>query len=363
MNTSSSSRSWLFWCAVIGGLLVFLFLIKSILLPFVVGIAVAYFLDPAADRLERAGCSRPLATTLITGCFFVAIGWVVMLLIPIIATQFTQLMQTLPATVATLQHALEQELKILTGALKDEQLQSAKQAVSGLSDDMIAYVTEISKGLLKSGFAVINLLSLMVITPIVSFYLLRDWDAIKQRADNLLPRQHAAVIREQLVLIDQAISGFVRGTVNVMLILAIYYAIALSVAGLNFAVLIGIFAGVAIIIPYLGTILTAFFALGMAYFQFGLSTDMAVVGVIFVLGQMAEGYVLTPKLVGEKVGLHPLWLIFGMLAGATLFGFVGVFLAIPATAVVGVMVRFAIQRYLSSDYYIESNAQHTKPRA
>ncbi len=357
---SSTSRSWIFWLLVLGALFAFLFAIKAILLPFVVGIAIAYFLDPAADKLERIGCSRPFATTLITALFFIGIATLLMIIIPLISHQFSELMQTLPATIAALESKLETSFAMWTSTLEPAQIDSAKQAVTGISDELVALATGLTKSILKSGFALINLVSLLVITPVVAFYLLRDWDRIKIKINALLPRQHAPVIHEQLLNIDTAISGFVRGTLNVMFILGTYYAITLSLAGLNFAVLIGLFGGIIIIIPYLGTVLTAIFAIGMAYLQFDQTSDILVVVGIFIIGQMFEGYVLTPKLVGKKVGLHPLWLIFGMLAGASLFGFVGVFLAVPVTAVIGVLVRFAIERYLASDYYIESTSRATK---
>lgn len=360
MSTPSTARIWIFWVVVLGTLFAFLFAIKAILLPFVVGIAIAYFLDPAADKLERIGCSRPFATTLITALFFVSIIALLMIVIPLISQQFTQFMQSLPATIVTLETQLEATFAMWTSTLAPSQMDSAKQAVTGISDELVALITDITKSILKSGFALINLLSLLVITPVVSFYLLRDWDRIKNKMNALLPRHHAPIIHEQLLNIDTAISGFVRGTLNVMFILGTYYAIALSIAGLNFAVLIGLFGGVIIIIPYLGTMLTAVFAIGMAYLQFDQTSDILVVVGIFIIGQMFEGYVLTPKLVGKKVGLHPLWLIFGMLAGASLFGFVGVFLAVPVTAVIGVLVRFAIERYLASDYYMESKATSSK---
>ena len=172
-----------------------------------------------------------------------------------------------------------------------------------------------------------------------------------EKLDQLLPRKHADTIREQVYIIDNTISGYVRGTMNVMLVLGTFYAIGLSFVGLDFALLIGIIGGIAIIIPYVGTIVSGGLAVGMAYLQFDSLTPVLVTLTIFTAGQMLEGYVLTPKLVGDKIGLHPLWLIFGMLAGAALYGFVGILLAIPVTAVIGVLIRFAVSQYKESELY------------
>jgi predicted PurR-regulated permease PerM len=192
---------------------------------------------------------------------------------------------------------------------------------------------------------------LLVITPIVSFFLLRDWDRITAKIDGYLPKRYAPTIREQLKRIDQTLAGYIRGQVHVMLVLGVFYAVGLSIIGLDFAILVGMAGGILVILPYLGVVIAGALSVGIAYVQFHDWQPVAMVAGFFVIGQMIEGYVLTPKLVGDRVGLHPLWLIFGMLAGAALFGFVGVLLAIPVSAVLGVLVRFALQQYLESDYY------------
>ncbi|MGE0755235.1 MAG: AI-2E family transporter, partial [Alphaproteobacteria bacterium] len=193
--------------------------------------------------------------------------------------------------------------------------------------------------------------SLFLITPIVAFYLLRDWDRLVDHIDNLLPRKHAATIREQMRIIDRTLAGFLRGQFNVCLILGTYYAIGLTLVGLKFGLLIGLATGFLTIFPYVGLMLGMGIGLSVALFQFGDFMPVAMTLAVFVTGQIIEGYFITPKLVGDKVGLHPVWIIFGMLAGAALFGFVGILLAIPVTAVMGVLIRFAISRYKLSNYY------------
>ncbi len=345
------SKKWVFWVVVLSLLAFFIYAVKAILLPFVVGILVAYFLDPAADRLERWGCSRTLATLIITVLFFTGMILILVALLPALYNQFSSLLAELPALWRDVRELVESEVRRLTGDFAPEEMAKAKQAVSDASSGMVTTVREVTLDALRSGFALVNLLSLIVITPLVSFYLLRDWDRLVTYVDTLLPRDSAPIIREQVIKIDHTISGFVRGTLNVMLILGLFYAISLSLIGLDYAILIGLFGGFMIIIPYLGTFLSGVAAVGMAMLQFDSIAAIIAVFAVFAAGQMLEGYILTPKLVGDKVGLHPLWLIFGMLAGATLLGFVGVFLAVPVTAVIGVLVRFAIEQYRQSDYY------------
>lgn len=350
-----TAKKWGFWLLVGTLMFVFLHAIKAILLPFVIGILIAYFLDPAADQLEKWKLSRPLATAIIMLVFFSILAIAIAILFPLLLEQISGLISVLPHYIQEIQTQLEAEIKHLTSALNAKQVASAQEAVSNVSSELFASVTPFIGGIWKSGFALINILSLMVITPVVSFYLLRDWDNITHTMHDLLPKAHAQTILTQIHKMDETMAGFLRGTVNVMVILGSYYALALSLAGMDFAILVGLLGGTLIIVPYLGTIITGFSALGIAYLQHEGMELVVFVGVIFLAGQMLEGYVLTPRLVGKRVGLHPLWLIFGMLAGANLFGFVGVFMAVPVTAMIGVLVRFAIEQYRQSDYYALSS--------
>jgi predicted PurR-regulated permease PerM len=200
--------------------------------------------------------------------------------------------------------------------------------------------------------AIANLLSLFFITPVVTFYLLRDWDRIVAKIDALLPRQHAGVIRAQSREIDTTLAGFARGQATVCLILATYYATALMIAGLPFGLVVGMAAGLLTFIPYLGAIGGFVIAFGIALVNFDGWSGPIAVAAIFAAGQVVEGNVLTPKLVGDRVGLHPVWIIFALLAGGTLFGFLGLLLAVPVSAGIGVLVRFALSRYLASPVYL-----------
>jgi predicted PurR-regulated permease PerM len=216
---------------------------------------------------------------------------------------------------------------------------------------LVTWGTNLLGQVISGGVAIANLISLLVITPVVAFYLLRDWDRIVARVDTWLPRGHAGAIREQAREIDRTLAGFLRGQGTVCLILGVFYAIGLTLAGLDFGLVVGLVAGLLSFIPYVGAIVGLVLSVGLALVQFDDWLRIAVVAGIFFVGQAVEGNFLTPKLVGESVGLHPVWIIFGLLAGGALFGFVGVLLAVPAAAVIGVGVRFALGRYMQSPYY------------
>lgn len=345
------TRRLKFWLMVGVLFLVFLYLIRSILLPFVVGGLAAYFLDPGADKLEARGLSRTLATSILTACFFLLLIVFFVWIPPVLVDQFSGLVLALPEYINTLFQRYDSELSHWLGALPETQMDSIKQAATDASGSLFSLAGNLIGGVFQSGVVIVNLLALLLITPVVTFYLLRDWDSIMERLDALLPRTHAGVIRTQFRIIDRTLAGFLRGQMNVCFLLSLYYAIGLSLTGLKFGIVIGIITGLLVILPYAGFFFGLALGLGVAFFQFESYGDIALVLAVFSVGMVLEGNFLTPKLVGEKVGLHPLWIIFGMLAGGALFGFVGVLIAVPVTAVVGVFIRFAIERYLESSYY------------
>jgi predicted PurR-regulated permease PerM len=350
-----SNKRWPFWLMTTLLLLVFIYLIRSILLPFVLGIFIAYFLNPAADRLERAGLSRNSAALLLMGAFFSTLIVMSIIVIPVIANQFAGLIQSLPGYFSQIDEKYTPMLSDYVGGLSKGQMASVKQAVSNFSGEMVTFAGQFATGLLYSGMAVVHLLSLILITPVVAFYLLRDWGQLLLRLDVLLPRTHAVVIRQQLVIIDRTLSGFIRGQINVCLIMSVFYALALSLAGLKFGIVIGLATGILVVFPYVGLLLSTTIGMGVAFFQFPDAAHIGIVLAVFVVGGVVEGYLITPRLVGEKVGLHPVWIIFGMLSGGALFGLVGVLLAVPVTAVIGVLIRFGMERYLQSEYYRSDN--------
>jgi len=350
-ETFPQTRALFFWLTAGILFFVFLYLIRSILLPFILGALIAYFLDPAADRLEKMKFSRNLATVTITLSFFTILVMLSLLVIPTIASQLSGLVADLPGYFTSLETKYEQQITAWMGTLPESYMENIKSSISSFSGFMIKFAGDMAGGLFQSGMAVINVLSLILITPVVAFYLLRDWDIITFKIHNLLPRKHEKTIRQQLSLIDQTLAGFIRGQLNVCMMLGAFYAIGLSLVGLKFGILIGIATGILVILPYVGLIFSMFIGLTVAFFQFGTWDGILQVLAVFVIGQIIEGNFVTPKLVGEKVGLHPVWIIFGLLAGAALFGFVGVLIAVPVTAVIGVLTRFTVANYLQSEYY------------
>jgi predicted PurR-regulated permease PerM len=354
-------RQILFWSLTALVVVLLLWFFRGILLPFVLGMVMAYFLDPIADWLVRRGLSRLMASLLILVTFIIVITLVLLVLVPVIGGQVAGFVERLPQYLGRLQE-LAQELR--AGPLSrfveggDQTLQQDFQAVVR---QLSGFVTSLVASLWTSSLAVVNFLSLFVVTPVVAFYLLLDWDRMIDKIDALVPRQHVGTVRRLAREIDRSVAGFVRGQGSVCLILGTYYAVGLTAVGLNFGLLIGFFAGIISFIPYVGSAIGLVIAVGVALVQFAPDWIwVAAVAGVFFTGQFVEGNILQPKLVGASVGLHPVWLMFALFAFGAVFGFVGLLMAVPAAAVVGVLMRFVIQQYLTSEVYfgrtIEANA-------
>ena len=349
---NNTLKLWLIWTVIALIFLSFIVAVKSILLPFVIGMLAAYLLDPLADKLEAKKFSRVMATIVITVLFFVSVALGIVMIAPLLYHQIEALISDIPVYAQSLQQFYALKVAPLQQKLGGGVSASSPDIMSEIMKGFSNVLRDVGVGILKSSKAVIGIASVFVITPVVTFYLLRDWDTITAKFDALLPRKHHDVITEQMALIDQTLSGFIRGQLTVCTMLGTFYALALWVAGLKYAIMIGLLAGLLIIIPYVGTIFSGTLAIGLAYLQFeGNMSDVGVVAIIFIIGQIVEGNFLTPKIVGEKVGLHPVWLIFGMMAGGALIGFVGVLLAVPLTAILGVLIRFVIEQYKGSALY------------
>jgi len=344
-------RQTVFWIAGGAAFLVLLHLLSSILLPFVAGMAIAYFLDPVADWLEERKFSRTLATTLILLTFFIVAGALLTMLFPLLHRQIVDLFRMIPGIVETLRTEAVPWLESIIAELPAETMDDIRNAAKDFAGKAVKWITSVAANIWSGGVAFFNMLSLLVITPVVAFYLLRDWDLITAKIDSWLPRRPATTIREQFVEIDKTLAAFVRGQSTVCLVLALFYGIGLTIVGLKSGLLVGLGAGLISFIPYLGAAVGLAVGLGIAVFQFSEWMPIAVVAGIFLIGQTAESYILTPRLVGDRVGLHPVWIIFALLAGGALFGFTGVLLAVPVAAVMGVLTRFAIGRYLNSALY------------
>ena len=347
----SRDRHLAIWLAVLAVFCILVYLLRSMLLPFVAGMGVAYFLDPVADRLEKWGLSRTLATSLITAAFFAAVIVLLILLVPLLEGQVVAFIGRLPGYAASLREYAGPLLERLQAALTASDMDSLGDAAGAYAGQAIKWIGTILSNVWSGGVALFQLISLIVITPLVSFYLLRDWDRIVERIDSYLPRDSAPAIHDQLGKIDRILAGFIRGQATVCLILGVFYAVGLSLVGLEFGLLIGLGTGLISFIPYFGMMVGLAVGFGVALAQFSELGSVALVAAVFAVGQVAEGNFLTPKLVGDRVGLHPVWVIFALLAGGTLFGFTGILLAVPAAAVIGVLARFALESYRDSRLY------------
>lgn len=345
-------RKLIAWAAISAGLFVFLVLFDEVLLPFVVGLAIAYFLDPVADWLESHKAPRWLAATLALSCFAILVLVVAVLAFPLIQSQVLAAGDALPHYSAKIQHLFSQILDYASNTLDAEDIARMRQAMGNQVGRLMTIAGGLMKQLFDGGMALVNITTFLFVTPIVAFYLLRDWDRLIGWLDGLIPRPHIQVVREQARQIDRTLAGFVRGQATVCMVLGLGYGLALSFAGLEFGFVIGILSGILAFIPYVGSIFGLFASVGLALLQFDDPLRVGIVAAIFVVGQVLEGNVLTPKLVGERVGLHPVWVIFSLFAGGAVLGFLGMLLALPVAASIGVLTRFAVAQYRQSPIYL-----------
>ncbi|MFQ5954799.1 MAG: AI-2E family transporter [Kiloniellales bacterium] len=367
----TAGRQALVWLAGLVVVLAGIYVLSDIMLPFVAGMAVAYFLDPVVDRVESWGASRTLATSLVTALFFLLVIVLLILLLPLLqdqvvtfADKLPEYMRRLAGLIEPIRGTLAPLIERIQSHLPPEEVERLRGALGGYAAQAVQWLVALARDLLSRGAAILGLISLIVITPVVAFYLLRDWDRLVAKVDGWLPRAHAETIREQMRRIDETLAGFVRGQATVCLILGAFYGVGLTLVGLDFGLILGLATGVVSFIPIFGMLLGVVTGVAMALAQF--SFDLVRVGLVlgvFVLGQIIEGNFLTPRIVGHRIGLHPVWVVFALLAGGTLFGFVGLLLAVPAAAVIGVLVRFALTRYLAGQLYLGAGANPTEPRS
>jgi predicted PurR-regulated permease PerM len=345
-------RQVVFWLAAFAVLLLALWLLSEILLPFIVGLAIAFLLTPVTDQLERLGINRAVAALLMVTLVVMGFVLLILLVAPIVGGQLGSFIDNIPRYVARLQALVTDPNRPWLQKLVGEGLNVDTKSVGDLVSQGVGWLTAFLKSLWSGGRSLVSLFSLIVIAPVVAFYLIYDWHRMIRKVDSWVPVHQRATVRGLAREIDAAISGFVRGQTAVCLILGSFYAVALTLCGLNFGLLIGLVAGLITFIPYVGSMTGLVVSLGVAVAQYWPQwTSIVTVLAIFLVGQFVEGNVLSPKLVGESVGIHPVWLIFALLAFGYLLGFVGLLIAVPLAATIGVLVRFALRRYLASSLY------------
>ena len=363
-----SQKQTQYWGIVAAIFVFLLWALGDVLVPFILGGAIAYFLDPVADRLERLGLSRVMATVVITLSAVLLFVILFLLVVPTLIGQLGQLISQIGVLVQNLPETWEGVKSWLTGRFPNLDVQGdfLTQQLTALGNAIQSRGGEVVNALLSSAQGILNAVVLLVIVPVVTFYMLLDWDRMVAKVDELLPLDHAATIRQIAKDIDRTLASFIRGQGTVCLVLGTYYGIALMLAGLNFGLVVGFIAGLISFIPYIGALVGGVLAVGIAIFQWWGGTELvdgqtvetginwlriAIVGAIFMLGQFLEGNILTPKLVGGSVGLHPVWLILALSVFGSLFGFVGMLVAVPVAAVIGVVTRFLVSEYKSGRLY------------
>lgn len=336
-----------YWGVATAVFLVVMWFMGDVMLPFVLGSAIAYFLDPVADRLERLGLSRAMATAAITVVAILIFVIMALLVVPTLVSQAINLFEIAPDLTKRLSAFLTERFPSIL-----EDGSTLRTSITSLGTVVQERGGELLNTALSSAAGIINIIMLFVIVPVVAVYMLLDWDRMIAHIDGLLPRDHAQVIRRLARDVDKTLASFIRGMGTVCLILGTYYAIALMLVGLQFGLVVGFISGLVTFIPYLGALIGGALALGLALFQFwGDWLSIGLVAGIFVAGQVIEGNVLTPKLVGNSVGLHPVWLILALSVFGTLFGFVGMLVAVPVAAALGVIARFGVEQYQQSLLY------------
>ncbi len=361
-------KQFQYWGIAAFALIFLLWALGAVLTPFILGAAIAYFLDPIADRLELWGLSRVMATVVITLTGMFTFLLLFLLVLPTLIGQLGQLISTigqifqdLPQIWESLKDWLGTRFPNLDvqGSFMTEQLTKLGNAIQSRGGDLVT-------ALLSSAQGIINVVVLLVIVPVVTFYLLMDWDRMVAQLDDLLPRDHQETVRNLARQIDRTLASFIRGQGTVCLVLGTYYAVALMIAGLNFGLIVGFIAGLISFIPYIGALVGGVLAIGLALFQWWGGTEVVdgetivtsinwlrigIVAAIFGIGQFLEGNILTPKLVGSSVGLHPVWLIFALSVFGSVLGFVGMLVAVPVAAIIGVVARFLIAGYKDGQLY------------
>ena len=350
-----------------GGLLLvavlLLWVFRSILLPFVVGMALAYLLNPLVSLLQRLRIPRSFGSALVLVLVIALISGLVLMLVPLVSTQVAGLVLRLPAYIGDLQHLVQDFAPQLNEWLGPERAAQFESSLTDMIGTAIEWGGSLAAQVAQSGFGVLNTLVVLFITPVVAFYLLLDWDGMVQRVDTLLPRQHREEIHGVLGQIDRAMAGWLRGQGSVIVVLCIYYTTSLWLVGLDFGIAIGIIGGILSFVPYVGFLIAFTLSMTIAVVQFwpDMWVRLIIVLGIYVVGQFLEANILYPKLVGQSININAVWLMFALFAFALLFGFVGLLLAVPLAAITGVLTRYALTKYQRSSLYLRPDELTPEP--
>lgn len=358
-----NQQTWL-WVGVSVAFIGILYLLQGILMPFLTGLLVAYAMNPAVRYFNNWGISRNLGSGFMILGFFLLIGLLLFIAIPFIQAELLRLAFHVPQYGERIMAALKPFLNETSLYIEPHDIERLRELASAYVGDVVTWGIKLLARILTSGLALANLISLIVITPLVAFYFLRDWDKIIQTLDRWLPRPYEPTFRQLFTEMNATIGGFARGQALVCLVIGLYYSVALTIANLDFSLVVGPVIGVMAFIPYVGALVGFMLSMGIAFAQFTEWTSIGVVAGIFIVGQTLEGYLLIPYFVGDRINLHPVWIIFALLAGGVLYGFVGILFALPVAAALGVLTRHGLALYLKSPYYLgKASATQQKVRA
>jgi predicted PurR-regulated permease PerM len=349
------TRPIIFWIAVLAAVIAAVVLLREVLLPFVAGTMLAYLLDPLATRLERLGVNRLVATLSIVGLFIAGVVAVVIFTAPIVVRELEYFVDSFPLYIRQLRELATNPDRPWLSKLVGEGLGQAERSFGDFTTLATDWLGDFLHSVWSGGRAVISVFSLSVVTPVVACYLIYDWTKMIAVVDNWIPPSRRRTVRGLAREVDDTISGFVVGQGALCLILSLFYAVALSSTGLNHGMLIGIAAGLISFVPYLGSLSGLVVSTCVAVAQFWPNwSHILVVPAIFFVGQSLADYVLSPYLVGRRVNLNPVWVMFALFAFGYLFGFVGLLIAVPLAAAIGVFLRFAMSQYYASSLYAQS---------
>ena len=335
------------WLLLTAILIWFFWATSDILAPFIAGLIIAYLLDPLVDRLQVRRVPRSLATAIVLVFFFAIFAGVGILIAPLAIAQFNALLEAIPDLAATLIPAVERWYGQLSLVVEVDDFEAS------ILQRGAEVATQIVQSVIEQAFAVFNILALLIIVPVVSFYALRDFDNMAARVRQLIPPRYAPTMLHIMEDADKVLGGFIRGQFLVCALLAVFYSAGWWLTGLEFALVLGLIAGILAFVPYLGAVISVALAELVGIGQFGFDPwQMFLIFLVFQAGQLLEGTILTPNLIGERIGLHPLWVLFAVFAGGELAGLWGVFVAVPVAAVVGVVIRAILRTYKHSPIYL-----------
>lgn len=351
MIMKKSGNNWFFWLTIFAFFCVFVYATRSVIMPFVAGILIGYLFDPFVVKLSKFKINRTLATAIVLLTIILILVPALIILIKVANEQIIRFIHSLPNLINSLKNKIE---PLLQDANQSFPFLTSSEIIEYINNNVansVKFAGSILGKIVSGSFAFVNIISLLIITPVVAFYMLRDWNLFSKKIDDLLPVKSKKEIRSVTHQIDAAIAGFIRGQLSVCVILGLFYSTGLYFIGLQLGVLVGFMAGLISFIPYIGSISGFATSIIIALIQFDSVVPTIQVVCLFGIGQILEGSFLTPKLVGDSVGLHPVWIMFALLAGGVLLGFLGIMIAVPIAAIIGVLTRHFIQKYKDSQIY------------